>query len=458
MLDATPKKIANRKALRINPARTCQPIGALYASLGIHKCLPHSHGSQGCVSFHRMHLTRHFRDPILASTSSFTEGTSVFGGNANLEQAIKNIFHIYNPDIIAIHTTCLSETIGDDIPSILRNIKNVIPDGKYVMHANTPSYAGSHVTGFANMTTAFVKYFAEKGRTDFTNYINIIPGFMDPGDIREIKRILGLLKIPYNLFPDITNAVDSPMTGRFEFYPPGGTKIDTLKAAGSAAATICLGSFSSLPAGLELNTKCGVEPISLDMPIGIEATDRFVMKLLNLSGKKIPPSELIEERGRLVDLMTDTYFQYHGKRVAVFGDPDIVIPMTDFLLSLGMQPVYCLTGTPGDRFIREIKRKCEGTDIPGLQVESTGDLFLLHQWIKNEKVDLIIGNTYGKYISKAENIPLVRLGFPVLDRIAYPYFANTGYTGAMRLIEKISSALLDKQDTVSTDEDFELVM
>jgi nitrogenase molybdenum-iron protein beta chain len=25
------------------------------------------------------------------------------------------------------------------------------------------------------------------------------------------------------------------------------------------------------------------------------------------------------------------------------------------------------------------------------------DMFLLHQWIKNEGVDLLIGNTYGKY-------------------------------------------------------------
>ncbi len=457
MLDATPKEIKIRKALRINPARTCQPIGALYASLGIHNCLPHSHGSQGCVSFHRMHLTRHFRDPIMASTSSFTEGSSVFGGGANLEQAIKNIFQIYNPDIIAIHTTCLSETIGDDIPTIIKNMKHLIPEGKYVIHANTPSYAGSHVTGFANMTAAMVRYLAEKDKTDLTNRINVIPGFIDPGDMREMKRILSLFNIPYNFFPDTINVVDTPMTGKSRFYPSGGTTIDTLKATGSAKASLCFGLFSSLPAGIELNTKCAVEPMLLDVPIGIEATDKFIMKLIALSGQKTPPQELIEERGRLVDLMTDTYFQYHGKRAAVFGDPDIVIPTVEFVLSLGMEPVYCLSATGGDKFVQEIKRKYKDK-VTNLKVEATGDLFLLHQWIKNEKVDLIIGNTYGKYISKAEGIPLVRLGFPILDRIANPYFANVGYMGAMRLIEKISSALLDKQDETCSDEKLELVM
>ena len=46
----------------------------------------------------------------MAGTSSFTEGSSVFGGQANLLEAINNIFTIYKPDVIAVHTTCLSET------------------------------------------------------------------------------------------------------------------------------------------------------------------------------------------------------------------------------------------------------------------------------------------------------------------------------------------------------------
>ena len=97
MLDKTPKELAEREALRINPAKTCQPVGAMYAALGIHSCLPHSHGSQGCCSYHRSHLTRHYKEPVMAATSSFTEGSSVFGGGGNLRQSINNIFTIYKP-------------------------------------------------------------------------------------------------------------------------------------------------------------------------------------------------------------------------------------------------------------------------------------------------------------------------------------------------------------------------
>ncbi|HEX3046650.1 MAG TPA: nitrogenase component 1, partial [Bacillota bacterium] len=102
LLRHTPKEIKERKALVVNPAKTCQPVGAMYAALGIHNCLPHSHGSQGCCSYHRSTLTRHYKEPVMAGTSSFTEGSSVFGGQANLVEAIGNLFSIYHPDVIAV--------------------------------------------------------------------------------------------------------------------------------------------------------------------------------------------------------------------------------------------------------------------------------------------------------------------------------------------------------------------
>ena len=88
-----------------------------------------------------------------------------------------------------------------------------------------------------------------------------------------------------------------------------------------------------------------------------------------------------------------------------------------------------------------------------MNVKCGGDMFLLHQWIKNEPVDLLIGNTYGKYIARDEDIPLVRYGFPILDRIGHSYFPTVGYRGGLRLLEKILDALLDRQDrdaTIST--------
>ena len=147
LLKHTTSKEIERKSLTINPAKTCQPIGAMYAAFGLHGCLPHSHGSQGCCAYHRSALTRHFKEPVVASTSSFSEGSSVFGGSANLVQAIDTIFTVYNPDVVAVHTTCLSETIGDDLTQIVSKASDdgKIPEGKKVIYCNTTSYVGSHI-------------------------------------------------------------------------------------------------------------------------------------------------------------------------------------------------------------------------------------------------------------------------------------------------------------------------
>lgn len=462
MLDATPKKILERNSGGvINPAKTCQPIGAMYAALGIHACLPHSHGSQGCCSYHRMHLTRHFRDPVMASTSSFTEGASVFGGGANLKTAIKNVFEIYNPDVMAIHTTCLSETIGDDLPTIIRQAE--VPEGKIVFHANTPSYQGSHITGFSNMTKAMVNYFAESVLAEKTDRVNLIPGFVNPGDMQEIKRLSAMMEIPWIMFPDTSGVLDSPMTGSFQMYPRGGVTIPELRQTGDSKVTLALGRFASADAAETLEKKCKVPAVILKTPIGIKATDALVMALRGSFATEVP-QELADERGQLVDIMTDTHFHFHDKKVAIFGDPDIVTAMTEFALSLGMKPIHVLTGTPGGAlgsgmagFEDETRAMLDSAGIHA-NVKAAGDLFTLHQWIKNEPVDLLIGNTYGKFIARAEDIPFVRLGFPILDRSVHPYLPVVGYRGALRLVEMISGALLDRQDRDAADEDFELVM
>jgi len=453
MLDYTPKEYVNREALNVNPAKTCQPVGAMYAALGIHKCLPHSHGSQGCCSFHRMFLTRNFRDPVMASTSSFTEGAAVFGGGSNLKTAIKNVFSIYDPDIIAVHTTCLSETIGDDIPSAIA--ASQIPEGKIVIHANTPSYVGSHVTGFSNMVKGMVKYLSANSKTP-NNKVNVIPGFVNPGDMREIKRIMKLMDIPSIMFPDTSNVMDAPMNGKYSMYPKGGTKVEDLIDSGNSLATVALGQFASADAAYELEKKCKVPAKVGKTPLGIKATDEFLMTLSKLTQKPIP-EELEEERGQLVDVMVDCHYHYHGKKVAIFGDPDLVLSLMEFTISLGMIPVYVLTGTPGEAFEKEANSMFAAAGIEG-KAKAAGDLFALQQWMKEEPVDLLMGGTHGKYIARAEDVPFVRIGFPILDRSVHSYMPIVGYKGAMRVIEMISNTLLDRQDRDAADEDLELIM
>lgn len=457
LLKHTPTEITERKALTANPAKTCQPIGAMYAALGIHGCLPHSHGSQGCCAYQRSTLTRHYKEPVAASTSSFTEGASVFGGQANLLQALKTIFSVYDPQAVAVHTTCLSETIGDDLTQIAEKAKNdgAIPEGKHVIGASTPSFVGSHVTGFSNMVKAALSSLAE--RTGHRNgKVNILPGWVEPSDMEEIKRLAGLLGIEIIMVPDTSGIMNAPLSGEHSMFPKGGTMVEELKATGDAIGTLALGESCSADAARWLDSKCKVPCTVLDIPIGLAATDRFIDTFRRVAGVTVP-DEIVQERGQLVDMISDMHQYFFGRTAAVIGDPDQVAAMTEFLVSLDMKPVHILTGTPGKRFDKRITNLTQGMgEEPN--VASGGDMFLFHQWIKNRPVDVIIGNTYCKYIARDEDIPLIRWGFPILDRVGHQYFPTVGYRGGLRLLEMLLGAMLDRKDRDDPEETFELVL
>jgi nitrogenase molybdenum-iron protein beta chain len=454
LLRHTPEKIVEREALMIQPAKTCQPIGAMYAALGIHRCLPHSHGSQGCCAYHRSALTRHYKEPVMAGTSSFTEGAAVFGGQGNLLDAIHNIFSIYDPDVIAVHTTCLSETIGDDVNQIIIKAmeEKKIPPGKYVIKASTPSYVGSHVTGFGNMVKGMIEGLAKSSCTR-TKTVNIIPGFVEPSDMAEVKRIAAVMGVNAIVFPDTSGVLNGPQTGRYEMFPAGGTTISQLMDIANSKVTIGLGPIASGPGAKLLDTRCKVPCEILQLPIGIRATDEFIAALRKHGGNV--PEELLFERGQAVDIITDMQQYFFGKKVALVGDPDHLVALTGFLTDLGMLVRHVITGTPGKKFVKRITDAAETGDV---NVRELSDYFYMHQLIKNEPVDLIFGNTYAKYMARDEDIPLVRMGFPIYDRIGHQYFPVVGYRGTIRLLEKMLSAILDRQDRDAPEEKFELIL
>lgn len=457
MQNYTPREEIKRSALTINPAKICQPIGAVYAYLGIHGCMPLVHGSQGCCSYLRMALSRHYREPAMATTSSFYEGTAVFGGAANLRTAITNTISIYKPQIIGLCTTCVAETIGDDVSGIIEDMRlngKLDPDFP-ILIANTPSYVGSHITGYANAVKAMVAGLAATDDRQ-SDRVNVVPGFVEPGDIREIKRLLQMMGIQANVFPDTSRVLDSPMTTAYQLYPSGGAKIEDIRAAATAKATIALGAVASGPAAGFLEKKFGVRSFVLATPIGVRNTDALVMALAEITGQPVP-LEVNDERGRVVDMMTDAHPHFHGKKVALFGDPDIIFSLTSLLLEMGMLPMHVVTGTASEGF-EENLRQLIGDTVDQPEVLVPGDLFALHQRIKNRPVDLIIGNSYGKYIAVAEDIPLIRVGFPIMDRANLHHFPIVGYGGTARLVERIGNTLLDRKDRDTDESQFEVIM
>ncbi len=142
-----------RKHVKINPAKACQPLGAVFCASGFEGTMPFVQGAQGCVAYFRSHLSRHFKEPMAAISTSMTEDAAVFGGLNNMFEGLENAYALYNPRMLAVCTTCMAEVIGDDLNSYIRQArdKGLIPKDLPVPFAHTPSFVGSYLTGYDNM-------------------------------------------------------------------------------------------------------------------------------------------------------------------------------------------------------------------------------------------------------------------------------------------------------------------
>ena len=448
-----------REKLVINPAKACQPLGALLCALGIEGCLPFTHGSQGCTAYFRSTLSRHFREPVAAVSDSMTEDSAVFGGQSNMIEGLKNAHAVYDPKVIAIFTSCMAEVIGDDIGAYLGNTKEqgAIPQDFPVALANTPSFKGSHITGYDTMLKGLIECLATPRQEDKINdRLYVVPGFDTyTANLREYKRLLQVMDAPYTLLPDYSDVVDAPNTGTYELYP-GGTPFTEMNDALNAASYLLLQTYSTPTTSKYLTSKA-IPVETLSMPIGIAGTDKFIEAVAKFTGKDVP-EEITFERGRSIDAMTDAHQYIHGKRFALFGDPDLLIGVVSFLLEMGGMPIHivCTNSTP---LFKKAMESLLASNPYGQEATlyAGKDLWHLRSLLVTEPVDMLIGDSHGKWAARDANIPLVRVGFPITDRVNLHRYPIIGYSGVINLITMIANTFLEEVDRNSPEAYFEMM-
>jgi len=431
-----------QRAVAINPTRSCAPIGAMLATYGIHGALTINHGSQGCATYPRHQMARHFREPIEVATTSLTERTTIYGGRENLLAALKNVYERYHPTMITVCSTCLSETIGDDIPSIIDEFLETYPEVDIpIISVSTPSYVGTHITGFDNFLRTMAMTFPKKGEPN--GKVNIIPGWVNPGDIREIKAMLRKMGIEGIFLTDYSDTLDSGIYHPKPRFPKGGTTVEELRDSANSLATIALQKHVGGEAARIYERRYGVPAHVLPMPIGLENTDRFLETLSQVTGREIP-EELQDERARLLDAIVDAHMFLTGLKVAIFGDPDVVEGLVRLAAEMGLEPKFALTASDSSQWAGDMM---ELSDELGLDMEIMvkSDLHELHKRIKDEPVDLLFGTSKGRFIEEDQGIPLIRVGFPIEDRFGYHRRAIVGYRGAIYLVDKVTNAVLTKK-------------
>ncbi len=421
-----------------NTCRVCAPLGAVLAFRGIRGCVPLVHGSQGCATYIRRYLISHFREPVDVASTSFSESTTVFGGRSNLTEAVANLASQYRPEVIGVCTTCLAETIGEDTPGMLRDLARDTAAPRTLFVA-TPSFKGCQHRGFHDTVAAVLAQVAQGGERQ--RQINLLAGPVSPADLRHLREVVDQLGLPTILFPDYSDTLDGPSLAEYSPIPAGGVALDTLARAGRSACTIQLGAVLDPGPGQILLDRFRVPLRRLGLPIGIAASDAVFAALAEESGTPLP-DRLLAERGRLIDAYVDGHKYFPGKRVAVVGDPDLASALCGFCAEIGLAPTLVATGAAtGGR----LSAALTAMGIYGAEVLDDTDHDRIAGRLSVLMPDLILGPGKCYPSARALGIPLVRVGFPIHDRIGAGRMLHLGYRGTQRLFDEIANTLLSHQ-------------
>ncbi|WP_243373405.1 bifunctional nitrogenase iron-molybdenum cofactor biosynthesis protein NifEN [Geotalea sp. SG265] len=417
------------KPATVNPQKNSPALGATLAFLGIDRMLGLLHGAQGCSTFIRLQLSRHFKESIALNSTAMSEDTAIFGGWENLKKGLGRVMEKFTPGVVGVMTSGLTETMGDDVHSAIVHFRRDNPQYDHipVVWASTPDYCGSMQEGYAAAVEAIVETLVEKtAEPIIPDQINLLPGVhLTPADVEELKEIIESFGLTPVVIPDISNALDGHIDDTVSPLSTGGIGVDAIRRAGRSAATIYVGD-SLARAALKLKERCGIPAYGFTSATGLKEVDMLMDTLAAISGQPIPEKHR-RWRSRLTDAMVDSHYQFGKKKVALALEADNLKTLTGFLAGMGCDIQAALSAT-----------RTRGLDgLPSVKV-FVGDLEDLEAAAKG--ADLLVANSNGRQTAGKLGIKAhLRAGLPVFDRLGAHQKMWVGYRGTLNLIFEVAN-------------------
>ena len=435
--------------LNVNPCKMCMPMGIVSAFYGIKNCMTILHGSQGCSTYIRRHMATHYNEPVDIASSSLTEEGTVFGGENNLIKGLENMIELYNPAVIAIATTCLAETIGEDIPRIINNFYELHPQNRVkIIPVSSTGYSGTQYEGFFKALRAIVENVEMKPEKN--NKVNIITGLISPADTRFLKGLLDSMNLEYILLPDISENLDGQHMDVYNRLSAGGTSLEEISLMGGAKLTIELSTFirdENSPAQY-LQDNYGVPVVRCNLPIGLRDTDAFIAQLEKVGGSTT--EEIIKERGRYLDAMIDSHKYNAEGRAVICGEPDFAYSVTRLFVENGIMPVLVSTGSAcgvlKEKLESEIQKVADFLHINEFEVLDNCDFDTIEKYALQLGANIMVGSSDARRIEEKFKIPLVRCTFPIHDHVGGQRVRTLGYEGSLSLLDRVTNIILSQKE------------
>lgn len=428
--------VQTHKPVIVDPLRHSAPLGAVLAFLGVAGCMPLLHSSQGCAAMAKTLLTRHYRESIPLQTSALTEVTTILGSGDNLLAGIATVADRLQPEVIGVITTGLVDAAGEDVR---RTLKLRSP-GPPVVLAAVSDLGGGLEQGYAVAVEALVaELVLPRAGAALDDQVTLLPGpALCPLDVEELRETAEAFGLRTVVLPDSSRSLDGHLDDDWEPLLSGGTPLSKAAAAGRSAAVLTVGACLA-PVGRML---AGADAWTVPHAVGLDASDALVTQLASVSGREVP-EVLRHLRSRLTDGLLDASGVLAGRRVALALEPDLLAGVAALLTEAGCHVVAAITAGTADHLHR----------IPCDEVV-VGDFEDTEGRARDGGAELLVASSHGAATAQRLGIPLLRLGFPVFDRLGAQHLTSVGYRGSLRLLFAVANELLavpDRAPTNATD-------
>ncbi|WP_095590433.1 nitrogenase iron-molybdenum cofactor biosynthesis protein NifN [Actibacterium ureilyticum] len=424
-----------KRALSTNPLKSSAPLGAALAYLGMDGAVPLFHGSQGCTAFAMVHLVRHFKEAVPLQTTAMNEVSTILGGADQIEEAIENLRKKSNPRFIGIASTALTETRGEDVVGELKDIVARRSDfaDTAIVYASTPDFSGGMEDGWAKAVEAIVAALLPDidpvFRKTEPRQVNLLCGsYLTPVEIEEIVRLIRAFGLSPIVLPDISTSLDGHMSDNWSGTSLGGTTRADVARMTESAFTLAIG--ESMRGAAKLIEDRAFVPYRVFQSVtGLKPVDALVRTLMGVSGQPDAPPSVKRDRSRLIDAALDAHFHIGGLKVAMGADPDLLFALSNCLSGMGAQIVTAVSTTTANPVAER---------VPADTV-LIGDLGDLERHAGQSGAQMLITHAHGRHAAQRLQLPLLRAGFPIFDRLGAQDICRVGYRGTRAFLYEVAN-------------------
>jgi nitrogenase molybdenum-iron protein NifN len=120
-----------------------------------------------------------------------------------------------------------------------------------------------------------------------------------------------------------------------------------------------------------------------------------------------------------------------------------------FLGEVGVLPVLCASGGRSG-FLADVLKEVLQADVYARVLVREGvDFAEIEEDARECCPDFLIGSSKGYAAARKLKVPLVRVGFPIHDRMGGSRILHVGYRGAQELLDRVVNTLLERRQESS---------